>query len=286
MRRVIIITAVACLLSVQYVTLGSTKTNPNQSISPADTVGIRLTMSGESDKSGRDYIGQGANYFYSAADGNWTITAMDDNRDGVPEGVRFYFLGRRNGEFDGEFWGLDFSVRNVPGQTMLVPGTYNNAQRYPFEAAGHPGFDIGGDGRGCNTEFGSFTVLDATFDTSFQPTRVASFAATFDQACEGAPLHLKGTIIYNSNVAAGSDPPVISDITYIPKKGKLTIEGSNFDQSDVVVVDGAALSLSSSATVKIGKVIKIKGAIIPGGVHHIQVANYTGAISAPFTLLN
>src|SRR5215467_1632715 len=159
MRRVIIITAVACLLSVQYVTLGSTKTNPNQSISPADTVGIRLTMSGESDKSGRDYIGQGANYFYSAADGDWTITAMDDNRDGVPEGVRFYFLGRRNGEFDGEFWGLDFSVRNVPGQTMLVPGTYNNAQRYPFEAAGHPGFDIGGDGRGCNTEFGSFTVL-------------------------------------------------------------------------------------------------------------------------------
>jgi len=46
------------------------------------------------------------------------------------------------------------------------------------------------------------------------------------------------------------------------------------------------LSLSSSATIKIGNVIKIKGAIIPGGVHHVQVANYTGAISAPFTLLN
>jgi hypothetical protein len=129
-------------------------------------------------------------------------------------------------------------------------------------------------------------VLDATFDTSFQPTRVSSFAVTFDQSCENSPLHLKGTIIYNSSVPAGSNPPVISDITYLPKKGKLTIEGSNFDQSCVVVVDGTALSLPSSATIKIGKVIKIKGAIIPGGVHHVQVANYTGAISAPFTLLN
>jgi len=286
MRRVIIFVAIACLLSVQHITARSASTHSNQSISPADTVGIRLTMAGQRDKSGADYIGGGANWFYSAADGDWSITPMDDNKDGVPDGVYFYFLGKKNGTFDGEFWSLNFSSRNVPGQTQLVPGTYYNAQRYPFEAAGHPGFDISGDGRGCNTEFGTFTVFDATFDTSFQPPRVSSFAATFEQACEGMPLHLKGTIIYNSSVPAGPNAPVISDITYIPKKGKLTIEGSNFDQSCVVVVDGAALSLSSSATVKIGNVIKIKGAIIPGGVHHVQVANYTGAISAPFTLLN
>jgi hypothetical protein len=264
---------------------GNGYSNHSQKITPSDTVGIRLAMTGERDKSGgTDYIGDGKNYFFSAADGDWTATAFDNNSGGIIDTVYFSFSGKHGGQFDGETWSLYFSSANLTGPPQLVPGTYNNAQQLSG-APGHPGLNVSGDSRGCNTLSGSFTVYNATFDTSVQPPRVASFAATFEQHCEEAALALKGTIFYNSSVPASSNPPVITNVSYSSRKGKLVIEGSGFDASDVVVVDGETLSLSSDSSVKIGGLIKIKGARIPGGAHQVQVANYTGAISAAFTLL-
>jgi len=81
--------------------------------------------------------------------------------------------------------------------TPLIPGSYPDSQRWPFEAPGHPGLDISGDGRGCNTDTGNFTVLDTTFDYTFFPARPVTFAIQFVQHCEGSPPALNGTFYYN-----------------------------------------------------------------------------------------
>jgi hypothetical protein len=77
------------------------------------------------------------------------------------------------------FWWLD--VRAPEGST-LVPGTYENAERASFASPGHPGLDVYGDGRGCNTVTGRFTVHEATWGPDGKPT---VFAATLEQHCDG-----------------------------------------------------------------------------------------------------
>lgn len=86
---------------------------------------------------------------------------------------------------------------SAPVGQPLVPGTYENAQRSPFRAAGYPGLDVSGDGRGCNTLTGRFVVDDATYDAS---GKVLTFSARFEQHCEGFAAPLFGEISYNSTV--------------------------------------------------------------------------------------
>jgi hypothetical protein len=78
------------------------------------------------------------------------------------------------------FWSID--VRAPDGST-LVPGTYEDAERASFASPGHPGLDVNGDGRGCNTVAGRFTVHEATWGLDGKPT---VFAATLEQHCDGA----------------------------------------------------------------------------------------------------
>jgi hypothetical protein len=78
------------------------------------------------------------------------------------------------------FWWID--VRAPDGST-LVPGVYENAERASFASPGHPGLDVSGDGRGCNTVTGRFTVHEASWAGDGKPT---TFAATLEQHCDGA----------------------------------------------------------------------------------------------------
>jgi hypothetical protein len=78
------------------------------------------------------------------------------------------------------FWNID--VRAPDGST-LVPGSYENAERASFASPGHPGLDISGDGRGCNTVSGRFTVHEAVWGADGKPV---TFAATLEQHCDGA----------------------------------------------------------------------------------------------------
>ncbi|HYY59341.1 MAG TPA: carboxypeptidase regulatory-like domain-containing protein, partial [Pyrinomonadaceae bacterium] len=59
-----------------------------------------------------------------------------------------------------------------------------------------PGLEIAGDGRGCNTLTGSFTVHEVTLDYSGSSPKVLTFAASFEQHCEGGPAALIGTLYY------------------------------------------------------------------------------------------
>jgi hypothetical protein len=61
----------------------------------------------------------------------------------------------------GTFWELDFAAPQ--GQALTAGTVYDNATRYPFQSPTEPGLSLFGDGRGCNTVTGSFTVKSATF---------------------------------------------------------------------------------------------------------------------------
>src|SRR5262249_31089976 len=92
------------------------------------------------------------------------------------------------------FWYVDLAaVRDQP----VVPGMYEGATRYPFQSPTHAGLDISGDGRGCNESTGRFGVLESSFDAS---GNVLSFAADFEQHCEGDAPALYGAIRFQSTL--------------------------------------------------------------------------------------
>ncbi len=57
-------------------------------------------------------------------------------------------------------WEIDICS---PTLLALTPGTYQNAERYGFTAAGRPGLNFHGNGRGNNTLTGSFTIQEISF---------------------------------------------------------------------------------------------------------------------------
>jgi hypothetical protein len=93
------------------------------------------------------------------------------------------------------WWILDIAS---PNGEPLAPGRYIDAWRASFRN-GHNGLDFFGDGRGCNTVFGSFTVLEIGYDTM---GRLNRFAADFEQRCESvtSPL-VYGSVRINSAIA-------------------------------------------------------------------------------------
>jgi hypothetical protein len=93
------------------------------------------------------------------------------------------------------FWFLEFGTTAL-GRNLGI-GYYGKAERGGFASPGHPGLDVGGLGSGCNTIRGQFTILAAQFDYSVTPTRVVSFAAEFEQRCEGFGAPTTGRIYLN-----------------------------------------------------------------------------------------
>jgi len=131
----------------------------------------------------------GGDLLLTKADGDFAVIAGGFTGAVPIDTVAIFFNGARH------FWSLHFSTRALG--TPLLPGTFLNGQRYPFEGPGHPGLSVSGDGIGCNTLTGQFTVLDITFDNAFSPPLVASLAIEFEQHCEGGADAMTGHIFYN-----------------------------------------------------------------------------------------
>jgi hypothetical protein len=89
---------------------------------------------------------------------------------------------------DGNWWQMNFGAPQ--GETLAV-GTYDGATRFWFREPSEPGLDISGEGRGCSTITGSFTVTEITFDDT---GAVQTFDADFVQHCEGAEPALRGHV--------------------------------------------------------------------------------------------
>lgn len=127
-----------------------------------------------------DYIGGGTKQTFTLADGGFTAR---QNFDG---GVSVSFIAPEYAHW----WSLDFAAA---GDAPLTPGLYDAATRFPFQDPGEPGFDVGGDGRGCNTLTGRFEVVEVKFGPA---ETVLSFAANFEQHCEGP--HRRSSERYSS----------------------------------------------------------------------------------------
>lgn len=163
-----------------------------------------------------DYIGQGQAVSFSTADGDVTLGES-------------YGLPAIDLDFDGglDYWILDLGAAS--GAAPL-PGTYLNAQRFPFQSAGTPGLDFYGSGRGCSAISGQFTVFE--FDPTTTPIR---FGARFVQKCEGFMPPLMGTVLFNAVMP-----------------GKPRAHGSgpmSAEAGAAVVLDGSASSSTGSKLV-------------------------------------
>jgi len=127
--------------------------------------------------------GFGPPLFFTPADGSFSAFPTFNNV--LDNGVSVSFFGSNH------FFFLDFAA---PSGLPLTVGTYTGATRFPFQALGEPGLDVSGDGFGCNTLTGSFTVLEAVYDAN----GVVSFDATFEQFC-GSPIPIAGEIRFNAH---------------------------------------------------------------------------------------
>ena len=134
-----------------------------------------------------DFVGQGQSYTFGG-----TITAQVLTSGVYANTVEIDIT------YNSQFWTLDFAA---PNQAQLVVGTYNNATRWPFQAAGVPGLDVSGDGRGSNTLTGSFTVTQAVYGPS---GNIVSFVASFVQYGDGSKASLSGQVYFNDTLGQPS----------------------------------------------------------------------------------
>lgn len=153
---------------------------------PITGTGTSVTFSG----SGGDYITQDQSWSYDPSNSGIDASASPDGNH-VSVSI--------NGD---TFWNLDFAAPQ--GQALTAGTVYDNAVRYPFQGPTKPGLSLDGDGRGCNTLTGSFTVNSATFGLHGW---IESFDATFVQHCEGDPNSAAtGEVVLNN----GPAPPEFS----------------------------------------------------------------------------
>ena len=132
----------------------------------------------------REYVGQGEEQRYSDANSRITVTEISGENF-----LRFTIDGSGD-----HTWSL---YLRAPNNAAITAGDYSNAIRAAISGSA-PGLDFFGDGRGCNTLTGHFVVYESTFAND---GTLASFAADFEQHCEGLPLPLYGAIRYHSSYA-------------------------------------------------------------------------------------
>lgn len=126
-----------------------------------------------------DYITGGRSYSFNTS--NATLQYFRNFSGGVSASI----LGD-------SWWTFDSAAPQ--GQAYAV-GSYPNAQRFPFQPPDAPGLSLSGDGRGCNTLTGNFTVYQAQFDSSGNPLVVE---IGFEQHCEGMAPAAYGQALLNA----------------------------------------------------------------------------------------
>ena len=136
-----------------------------------------------------DYIGQGQSYLYTDENAAFSYSRNYDNGISV-----------RIQNLPGEpslWWYFDMAA---PGDVEIQPGTYPDAERWPFQAAEKPGLSFSGQGRGCNKLSGSFEVYEVTYESDGS---ITSLAASFVQHCENATPALRGELVFNTVMPVG-----------------------------------------------------------------------------------
>lgn len=125
-----------------------------------------------------DYIGGGRTYEYTQATAVIAVSVSSNV-------IRVSVTGDQS-------WNGMFAV---PAATALGVGTYTGATRYPFNSAATPGITWFGDGRGCNTATGSFSIDSFTYTSGV----LTAVDLRFEQHCEGGTPALRGTIHWRAD---------------------------------------------------------------------------------------
>lgn len=141
-----------------------------------------------------DWVGRGQRFTLTPADGDISTTEIDG-------GLRVAFSGAT-------WWSLYFVP---PAGTTLAVGVYDGAMRWPFQSPVGTGLDVSGNGRGCNTLGGRFTVLEVEYAPGGELLR---FAADYEQRCGGIAPALFGSVRINSSVARAPRLSVSSATVY------------------------------------------------------------------------
>jgi hypothetical protein len=165
-----------------------------------------------------DYITGGGTYGFTANTANFLLYS-------APRSIQITVNSRNTSEN----WTTWF-VAPV-GQDFVIGKTYD-ALGVGFADATHGGLLIGGQGRGCSDDAGTFTVLDYAADPG---GTVTQFAATFDHHCVGTTASARGSIYYNSTLTT-TLPSTFS--ASAPAEAQI---GQSYTVSGVLSSDGAGV---------------------------------------------
>jgi hypothetical protein len=162
----------------------------------------------------------------------------------------------------GDWWTLDLVA---PTGAALAPGTYQ-ATRAPFNGAG-AGLSLSGDGRGCNTLTGTFTVTDVTFGPNGY---VQTLDATYEQHCEGGTAAARGAV----HIANPAAPPVLTLGLGVSVKGTAsTVDGK-------AGVNGTVTCNKPTQVAVSGQVQQLNNKVIVRGTYSTSVACVPGKRAA------
>jgi hypothetical protein len=175
-----------------------------------------------------DYIAGPTDYLYTPADTDFTTQGIENQA---------YFSAIQPGYT--HWWYLD--LRAPVGEVLTAGTTYTGAERAAFASAGHPGLDVSGDGRGCNTVSGSFTVLEIARDPATD--LVTRFAASFEQHCEGGTAAARGSLYFHSTLPYAVNAALtLTGPTFTPPGEPVHLQGTLSDGTAPVA--GATVSVS------------------------------------------
>jgi uncharacterized repeat protein (TIGR01451 family) len=125
-----------------------------------------------------DYIGAGQSYGYTQASAVFSAIAV---------GNQFTIQVAGDQGWNGVF--------QLPQSfSQLVPGQYANVTRWPFHDPAIGGLSWYGEGRGCNSLQGSFTISRATYHGG----ALIEIDLAFEQHCEGQAPALRGQVHWSS----------------------------------------------------------------------------------------
>ena len=155
-----------------------------------------------------DFVGAGQGYTYTQANARLNLVAIGNRLDVTVTGD--------------EGWHATFQEPN--SQATLKAGTYTGLSRYPFHNAAIGGIDWSGEGRGCNTITGSFTIDSVTYTNGV----MTAIDLRFEQHCEGAASALRGTIHWTAADTTTPPGPVAAPASlWQPPAGALAATGSS-----------------------------------------------------------
>jgi hypothetical protein len=129
-----------------------------------------------------DYIGAGQSVIMDDTDSVFSVQTYSTQE----------IEARVDSSFFSDYWSLNLEA---PEGSELEVGTYNDATRWPFQAALVPGLDFSGNHRGCNNLYGSFTISEIAFSDG-QLTKLAVDFVQYCESTDNPPLF--GILRFNS----------------------------------------------------------------------------------------